>query len=229
MSPEYDDASDFIARAVAAGTLIAIGHTNANSHQIRSAVNAGARLSTHLGNGAHGHIRRHPNYIWDQLAEDRLTASVIADGHHLPPEVLQVFLRAKTTRRLILVSDITGMAGLPPGRYESCSLGAVEVLDDGRLVIAGQRQLLAGAALPITAGIANMLKSADVSLAEAVDMASVRPAELIGITPPQLKAGAAADLLLFHLPGADGTEPVGRLTVAATLQAGELVHGTLEA
>ena len=89
----------------------------------------------------------YPNYLWDQMAEDRLTASLIVDGHHLPPEVVKTMVRAKTPARCVLVSDESGLAGLPPGRYASsgCEL---EILADGRLVIAGQDQLLAGASAP---------------------------------------------------------------------------------
>jgi hypothetical protein len=94
-----------------------------------------------LGNGAHGTIRRHPNYIWDQLAEDRLWASLIIDGHHLPLAVVQSFVRAKSPSRCLLVSDITGMAGMPLGDYPNTSLGHVEVLDDGRLVVGGDGRL----------------------------------------------------------------------------------------
>ena len=89
-------------------------------------------------------LRRHPNYIWDQLAEDRLTATLIVDGFHLPPAVVKTFVRAKTADRVILVSDLSGFAGLPPGRH-STDLCELEILDDGRLVVAGQRDLLAGA------------------------------------------------------------------------------------
>ncbi|MFH1921510.1 MAG: N-acetylglucosamine-6-phosphate deacetylase, partial [Planctomycetota bacterium] len=96
MAVEFDGAPAFIERVVQSGVIVAIGHTAADSDQIRAAVDAGARLSTHLGNGAHPMIPRHPNYIWDQLAEDRLTASLIVDGHHLPPAVVKTFVRAKT-------------------------------------------------------------------------------------------------------------------------------------
>lgn len=227
LSPEYEAAPAFIRRAVAQGVLVAIGHTNANSEQIRAAVDAGARLSTHLGNGAHGQIRRHPNYIWDQLAEDRLVASLIVDGHHLPPSVVKSFLRAKTPQRCILVSDITSMAGLPPGRYEDTSLGAVEVLNDGRLVIAGQQQLLAGAALPITAGLDNVLRFTEHGLRVAVEMASLGPAALIGHPSGRLETGSRADLTLFRLPiSADGSQ-VGSVEIVATVRGGRLVWGEL--
>ena len=222
MSPEYEGSAPFIRRVADSGVIVAIGHTAASGEQVRAAVEAGARMSTHLGNGAHGQIRRHPNYIWDQLADDRLTASLIADGHHLPAAVLKTFVRAKTAERCVLVSDITGMAGMPPGSYEYPSLGAVEVLEDGRLVIPGQRQLLAGAALPLSVGIANVMRMAEVDLKTAIEMAAVRPAEMIGLTPSNLESGNRADLVVFDLPV---DEP---MRVRATILAGRLVHGSVE-
>ncbi|HIA19251.1 MAG TPA: N-acetylglucosamine-6-phosphate deacetylase, partial [Planctomycetaceae bacterium] len=172
ISPEFESAPPVIRNVVNSGVVVAIGHTSADSAQIQAAVDAGASMSTHLGNGAHRQLRRHPNYIWDQLAEDRLIASLIVDGHHLPAEVVKAFVRCKTVERCILVSDITGMAGMPPGLHENASLGQVEILEDGRLVVPGQRQLLAGASLPIGVGIANVMRFADVDLASAIGMAS---------------------------------------------------------
>lgn len=223
LSPEYDGSAEFIQHVADSGVLVAIGHTAASSDQIRAAVDAGARMSTHLGNAAHGHIRRHPNYIWDQLAEDRLVASLIADGHHLPPAVVKSFVRAKTVERCVLVSDVVGMAGSPPGRYGNTSIGDVEVLEDGRIVVGGQRQYLAGASLPITAGIANVMRFAGVSLPEAVEMASRRPASLIGHRSGEFEVGAPADFVQFDLPQGE-SDPI---RVRATIQAGIQVHGTL--
>ncbi|MFO0901277.1 MAG: amidohydrolase family protein [Pirellulales bacterium] len=205
LSPEYDEAPTFIERAVRSGVLVSIGHAAATSEQIRAAVDAGATLSTHLGNGAHRTLPRHPNYLWDQLADDRLTASLICDGHHLPPEVVQTFVRAKTPARCILVSDESGLAGLPPGRYASsgCEL---DILSDGRLVIAGQRQLLAGASRPLGAGVAHVMRFAGVSLREAIEMASVRPAALLGRPVCRFERGDPADLVAFDLTdSADGS------------------------
>jgi len=227
MSPEFDNVADFIAQVSAHQVVVALGHTAANGQQIRAAVDAGARLSTHLGNGAHGVIRRHPNYIWDQMAEDRLMASLIVDGHHLPGEVVKCIVRAKSARRCILVSDLSGLAGLPPGVHAG-SGGDVEVMADGRLVVAGQNQLLAGAAEPIGVGVANVMRFANVDLATAVAMASSHPSELLGRPAGTLRPGGAADLVLFDLDAArnEGASSQG-LIVRATLAAGELVHGEL--
>lgn len=226
MSPEYDGAAEFIRRVVDAGVVVAIGHTGANSSQIRAAVDAGARFSTHLGNAAHPRIRRHPNYIWDQLADDRLQATLIADGFHLPPSVVQSFVRAKTPERCLIVSDITGMAGMKPGVYEQTSLGSIEVLEDGRLVVGGQRDLLAGASLPIGVGVVNLRRFAGLDLRTAVDMASVRPALLAGHPVTRLEVGAPANLIQFHL-AEDATVPaVSALTIVATIIHGEVVYGS---
>lgn len=70
LSPEYAEAPEFIRAITDDGVVAAIGHTAADEEQIRAAVDAGARFSTHLGNGAHAHIRRHPNYIWELLGLD---------------------------------------------------------------------------------------------------------------------------------------------------------------
>lgn len=223
MSPEYDRAPQFIERVVSSGVLVAIGHTNADSAQIKAAVQAGARMSTHLGNGAHGQIRRHPNYIWDQLGEDQLIASLIVDGHHLPPAVVKSFVRAKTAERCVLVSDLVGMAGMPPGRYTETSIGDIEILENGCIMVGGQRQYLAGAGFPITVGIANVTRFAQVDLRTAIDMASRWPARLIGEDASGLAIGSPANLVLFELP-ADNHRPI---EIRATILAGELVHGSL--
>ncbi len=218
LSPEYPNAAEFIRRAVDSGVVVSIGHTSADSAQIRAAVDAGARLSTHLGNGAHRMLRRHPNYLWDQLADDRLWASLIVDGHHLPAEVVQTMVRAKTPQRCILVSDLSGLAGLPPGCHDT-ELCQLEILADGRLVIAGQDQLLAGASLPIGDGVANVMAFAGVDLATAVAMATVHPAHLLGLETVRLEAGDAADCTLFDLVSR-GTRP-DQLVVRATVTGGQ--------
>lgn len=220
MSVEFDESADFIAEAVASGVCVSIGHTGADSAHIRAAVDAGARMSTHLGNGAHRMLRRHPNYLWDQMAEDRLTAGLIVDGHHLPPEVVKSMVRAKTPRRIFLVSDVSGLAGMPVGRYTSsgCEL---EILPDGRLVIAGQDQLLAGASLPIYHGVGNVMRFAGVDLTTAIEMVTTTPARMIGAPCGGLRPGDIADLAVFDL------DAESNVTIRATLSHGEVRYGSV--
>lgn len=198
MSVEFDRSWEFVERAVRSGLLVAIGHTAAEPGQIRRAVDAGARLSTHLGNGCHAMLHRHSNYLWEQLADDRLTASLIVDGHHLPPSLVQTFIRAKTPERIILTSDISGLAGLPPGRYGT-DLCQLEILASGKLVVAGQSEVLAGASAPLGEAIGRVMDYAGVDLATAVRMAHHNPAELLGLSSHDIQPGDAADLVFFDL------------------------------
>ncbi len=117
LAPEVPGALAVIEGAVAMGIRVAIGHTNASTDQIADAVRAGATLSTHLGNGCPATLPRHPNVIWDQLATDALQASLIVDGHHLPPATVRVMVRAKGADRCLLVTDAMMAAGASPGTY----------------------------------------------------------------------------------------------------------------
>jgi N-acetylglucosamine-6-phosphate deacetylase len=99
LSPHFIESGEYISALVKQGIHVAIGHTHASAEQIARAVDAGASLSIHLGNGVAPEIPRHRNPIWSQLADDRLTATFIADGHHLPQDVLKVMLRAKGVGR----------------------------------------------------------------------------------------------------------------------------------
>jgi N-acetylglucosamine-6-phosphate deacetylase len=117
LSPEWPEAPRYIERLARHGVVVSIGHTKATAEQIADAVSAGATMSTHIGNGAHGEMRRHPNYLWDQLAEDRLTAGLIVDGIHIGQAFLKVALRAKTVARAFLVTDASMPAMAAPGIY----------------------------------------------------------------------------------------------------------------
>ncbi|HMF12461.1 MAG TPA: N-acetylglucosamine-6-phosphate deacetylase, partial [Gemmataceae bacterium] len=132
LAPELPGALDFIERLTGLGVVAALGHTGADGSRIREAIDAGARLSTHLGNGSHAVLPRHPNYIWEQLAADQLWASIICDGHHLPDSVIRCVVRVKTPARTILTCDASSLAGLPPGRYESWDQ-EFDVLPEGKI------------------------------------------------------------------------------------------------
>lgn len=117
LAPEQPGAVDLIRHASKLGVSISIGHTLAGAADIQAAVAAGASLSTHLGNGCPNLLHRHANPIWPQLAAPELSAMLISDGHHLPPEVIAAMLAAKGPRRAIITSDAAPAAGCPPGEY----------------------------------------------------------------------------------------------------------------
>jgi N-acetylglucosamine-6-phosphate deacetylase len=221
VSPEFEEAFDFIRKVADSGVIVSLGHTAATPEQIRHAADAGATMSTHLGNGSHPMLPRHQNYLWAQMAEDRLTAGLIADGHHLPPDVVKSIVRAKEPKRCVLVSDLSGYAGLAPGRYQT-ELCELDILPTGKLVVTGQQELLAGASLPLCDGVANVMNFVGLDLAVAVDMASRKPAELLGLDPIRAEVGSRADLILFQLH----REPDGgnrRLELHETILGGETI------
>ena len=157
------------------GVVVAIGHSDATPAQIHAATDAGATLSTHLGNGLGSPLPRHPNLLWAQLADDRLAATFIADGHHLPTDTLKSMLRAKDISRSILVSDVVSLGGMPVGMYQADVGGAVEVTADGRVISASGGSFLAGAYRPLPVGIAHAASIDGVSLGGAIQMATENP------------------------------------------------------
>ncbi|HBI45253.1 MAG TPA: N-acetylglucosamine-6-phosphate deacetylase [Planctomycetales bacterium] len=205
LAPEQDGALAFIEKLTASGVVVALGHTAADGARIRDAVRAGARLSTHLGNGCHALLPRHDNPIWEQLAADELWASVICDGWHLTPAVARCILRVKTPARAVLTCDASSLAGLPPGRYEEWG-DSFEVLADGKVVVPGT-SYLAGSGVFTDTCVGWAIRHAGVGLRDAIDMASARPRELLGL-PDEL-----TDLMLFEY------EPGGEVRVTATMSA----------
>jgi N-acetylglucosamine-6-phosphate deacetylase len=195
LSPHWPQSPEIIRAMVAQGVHVAIGHTGAEPEQVKAAIDAGARLSTHLGNGAAQLLPRHPNFIWTQLADERLSASLIADGHHLPAETFKVMLQAKGLSRAILVSDATTLAGMPPGVYEQPIGGKVELSADGRLSLIGT-PYLAGAALPLSDMVARAAIMGGIDLDQALALATVNPGVFVG-GRGRLEVGADADLIRF--------------------------------
>jgi N-acetylglucosamine-6-phosphate deacetylase len=181
LAPEVPGALPLTEFLHASGIRVAIGHTGAPAEVIRDAVKAGATLSTHLGNGCANMIPRHPNFIWEQLAADELMASLIVDGHHLPPSTVKAMVRAKTPRRTILVTDAIAAAGQPPGDYQLAGV-RVRLDQTGRVAVPGAPNL-AGSALAMDRAVANTVRFAGVPLEDALAMASTNPATYLGVQP----------------------------------------------
>ncbi len=216
LAPEQPGAIDYISAIVQRGVRVALGHTAASPEEIHEAAAAGASLSTHLGNGAAATLPRHPNFLWSQLADDRLTATFIADGHHLPADTFKAMLRAKGLERATLVSDTVALAGMPPGLYEQPVGGRVEVTADGRVGIAGT-PYLAGAGLPLCANVAIAIQMAGLTLSDGLRLATENPGHIVG-SRGRLAVGAPADLMQFAWQ-----EGQRRLEISAVWLQGEQV------
>lgn len=199
VSPEWPEAPSFISELTGRGIVVSIGHTKATTDQIDAAIEAGARMSTHLGNGAHSTVPKFPNYIWDQLADDRLIASFIVDGIHLNANFLKVALRAKGIENSVLVTDAVMPAGCPPGQYRLGEID-VELNAEGRVAIVGTNRL-AGSSLRMDRGISLLMQQQGLSLRDAVTMATRNPARAARIVSRQrgLTVGERADLVLFSV------------------------------
>ena len=202
IAPESPGAVEFVRRVRAQGVHVSIGHTAANSAQIAAVVEAGARLATHLGNGCALLLPRHPNTLWDQLAEPRLTAGLITDGFHIPRNFGRTVFRTKGAENLYLTSDVSGFGGLAAGDhwYQGRRF---EVLPEGRVVTAdppnpaGER-LLAGSMSLLDDCVARAPALLGCSLSQACDMASRIPSQILSLPPAQLTTGAPADLVIFE-------------------------------
>lgn len=201
LSPHWPEASAYVRHLSKVGVIVSLGHTSADAAQIAAAVDAGATLSTHLGNGSHALLNRRHNHLWPQLADDRLTAMFIADGHHLTPAQLKVMLRAKGLGRSMVVSDTVALGGMPPGKYQSPIGGQVELRADGFLAIDdGTGQYLAGAALPLLTAIPVLVNQVGLTLGEAVALMTVAPGRLLG-GRGVLAVGQPANLIAFRWDG----------------------------
>jgi N-acetylglucosamine-6-phosphate deacetylase len=197
MSPEWQESASFINKCVGSGIKVAIGHTAANTEQISEAVNLGASLSTHLGNGCHQELPRHPNYIWDQLAEVDLWTSLIGDGFHLPDSVLRV-IKAIKENKAFLISDSTELAGMPCGSYKSHIGSDVELTEGRKLHIKNNPNILAGSAMTLKQTVERLYARRVFPFWEIWDMASVIPSSYLGLpTSKGLTIGSPADIVVF--------------------------------
>jgi N-acetylglucosamine-6-phosphate deacetylase len=200
LAPEIEGAMEFIKLCTKNGIIVALGHTNASSDQILKAVENGARLSTHLGNGCANFIHRHKNPIWQQLANDLLTPTIICDGLHLLPEEVQVFYKVKGPDNIILTSDVVHVIGMTPGKYTFLE-SEVIYTEEGKLYNP-VLNCLAGASFPLKTGVENVMNFTGCSLTKAINMASRNAAAIFGLTGRgSLAEGARADLILFTREG----------------------------
>jgi N-acetylglucosamine-6-phosphate deacetylase len=197
LAPEIEGAMELIRLCTLDGIVVALGHTNASASQIMQAVDNGARLSTHLGNGCANFIHRHKNPIWPQLANDRLIPSIIADGLHLLPEEIKVFYKVKGPDNIILTSDVIYLAGMAPGKYTF--LESEVILTEEGMLLNPELNCLAGASFSLKKGVENIMNFTGCSITNAINMASLNVARVYSLDDRgTLAPGNRADIILFE-------------------------------
>lgn len=200
LAPEWEGAPEFIEKCTRSGVIVSIGHSLADTSQIKKAVQAGARMSTHLGNGIPLQLQRHPNMIWDQLAEDDLYACIIADGIHIPDAFIKVVRKIKGNNTMI-VSDATCFAGMVPGEYRMHIGGDVVLDKNKRVSLKGEPGLLAGAAKSLLENVETLLDHQLCSLGAAWQMASLNITGFLNTCGSALK-DYEKDRVIFSAEGA---------------------------
>ncbi len=180
---------------------VSLGHQMALEEDINRLIKAGATALTHLGNAVPMLLPRHNNPIWAGLAADELTALIISDGHHLTKSMLKTFIRAKSAKKLIVTSDVSPVAGLKPGTYDS--MGGKVTLEKSGLLYNKQTGLLAGSSSTLLKCM-NMLASLNLlELDDLINVGFYNPLQLIGVDPRIISSAISLyfdnDKSLFYL------------------------------
>lgn len=197
LAPELEGASEVIAEAARRGVAVSIGHSDADMNTARAAVAAGATHATHTFNAMRPFAHRDPGIIGEVLTDSRLTADIIADGLHVDPAVVQLFLQAKGPDRAVLISDATSGTGMPAGRYR---MGAFEFeVKDGKCLANG---VIAGSLLTLDRAVRNAMQFGQWDLQTALRPATLNPARVAGLSSRGVvKPGAVADLVVMGRSG----------------------------
>ena len=196
LAPELPGALDLIAALAARGVAVGLGHSGASADVARHALDAGARLVTHVFNAMGPLHHRAPGLAGVALADDRVHVGVIADGVHVDPIVLEIVRRAAGTR-VVLVSDATPAAAAPAGRYR---MAGVEIESSGAQARTAEGRL-AGGTLLLDAALRNWASLTRASLDDAIAAAAEAPARALGATA-RLEPGSEADVVLLDDAGA---------------------------
>ena len=176
IAPELPGALEVIAEAARRKVCVSIGHSDAVLEAARAGVRAGARHATHTFNAMRPLDHRDPGILGEVLTDRQLSADIIADGIHVAPEVVQIFLQAKGLERSVLITDATAAAGMPDGTYQ---LGPIQVeVKDGKCTMDGN---LAGSVLTMDRAVRNVTRFAGWSLQEAVRAATLNATRAVGL------------------------------------------------
>ncbi len=199
IAPELEGALEVIEEATKHGVCVSLGHSDADMATTQAGIGRGARHATHTFNAMRPLDHRDPGILAAVLSDDRLSADIIADGIHVDPSVIKLFLRAKGPERAVLITDALSATGMPDGRYR---LGSFDIeVQDGKCTAAGTN-ILAGSILTLDRAVRNVMQFAGWELSQAARLASLNPARALQVqNKGVLTAGADADLVVLNARG----------------------------
>jgi N-acetylglucosamine-6-phosphate deacetylase len=197
IAPELPGAIEVIAHAAHRSVLVSLGHSDADLATARAAIAAGARHATHTFNAMRPLDHRQPGIVGEILTNSAISADIIADGIHLAPEIVQLFLTTKGKDRSVLITDAISATGMPDGSYQ---LGPIEVeVKDGKCLSEGR---LAGSVLTMDRAVQNVMQFAGWNLREAVGAASLNPAHAARLAlRGEITSGSKADFVVLDYRG----------------------------
>jgi N-acetylglucosamine-6-phosphate deacetylase len=203
LAPELPGAVEFTKHCVAKKIVVSLGHSNADAAATKACIDAGASHATHTFNAMRALDHREPGILGVVLSDSRVSADIIVDGVHVAPEVVEVFLRAKGNKA-VLITDAISATGMPEGKYK---LGGFEVEVTGDRAMHNGR--LAGSVLTLDRAVRNVIAMTSASvdaglcaraghaLEQAVAAATLHPARVLGSNAGQLAVGQPADLVVL--------------------------------
>lgn len=210
LAAEPEGAEALAAWAARQGKLVSIGHTLAGPADLDRLYGAGARSLTHLGNGLPRLLPKFANPLWAGLADDRYTATLIADGHHIPDGILRAMIRSKGVERTVIVSDAAPISGMPPGSY--VTLGNKVILEESGRLYNPATGGLVGSSYSLLKCMNHLAALGFLTFEELLQVGFYNPLRLLSLQPGEINASGRALVFddqqrVFSVQGSAFSEP----------------------
>src|SRR6266699_4186682 len=197
IAPELPGAPEVITEAARRGVCVSLGHSDADFQASRAGIAAGARHATHTFNAMRPLRHRDPGILGAVLTDSNLSADIIADGFHVDPAIVQLFLRAKGPDQAVFITDSTAATGMPDGIYR---IGTLEM--EVKHGVCRVRGTLAGSTLTLDQAVRNVMQFAHCDLEQVLRPATLNPARVAGLAGKGiLEVGVEADLVVLSPQG----------------------------
>lgn len=196
VAPELEGVHELSLYCAQRGTVLAAGHSNAKYEDMMQAVQAGILHSTHFFNAMRRLHHRDPGVVGAIMIYPNIACEIIADGYHLHPAIIKLLQRVKPVHKIVLITDALKPTGQTSGKMVANNDEVY--LRDG-IFVRKEDDTIAGSSLTMIKGVKNLVTEMDVSLEDALRMASCNPATVISkqIETGYIMPGRDADITVF--------------------------------